>query len=80
MNSIGLHTRKPLDRAALNAALRVLLSAVVVNFLTGYLVFRWKFGDETDLHWAWPEDEAAANAAASALRDLSATTPRVPSP
>jgi DNA invertase Pin-like site-specific DNA recombinase len=76
---LAAHT-KPLDRAAVNAALRVLVSAVVVNFLTGYLVFRWKFGDETDLHWAWPEDEGAANAAASALRDLSATTPRVPSP
>ena len=42
----------PLDRAALNTALRVLLSAVVVNFLTGYLVFRWNFGDETQYSYS----------------------------
>jgi hypothetical protein len=53
------HTQ-PLDRAALNAALRVLLSAVVVNFRTGDLEFRWKFGDETHMFWAWPEDDGTA--------------------
>ena len=54
----------PLDRAALNAALRVLMSAVVVNFLAGYLVFQWQFGEETQLFWAWPKDEEVAVAAA----------------
>ncbi len=51
---------RPLDRAALNTALRVLLSGVVVNYLSGHLVFQWTHGDETQLFWAWPEDEAGA--------------------
>lgn len=51
---------QPLDRAALNAALRVLLSGVVVDYPSGHLVFRWHHGDETQLFWAWPEDEGGS--------------------
>ncbi|MBD8677554.1 recombinase family protein [Sphingomonas sp. CFBP 13720] len=41
------------DRAAINAALKVLLTGVVVDFGTGRLRFQWRQGGETALLYAW---------------------------
>jgi hypothetical protein len=46
----------PLERGPLNAALRSLMSGVVVNYRTGHLEFRWQHGGETHVLFAWPDD------------------------
>lgn len=47
-----------LDRAAINAALKVLFEAVTVDYLTGSLRFRWRQGGEASISYAWPTEEA----------------------
>jgi hypothetical protein len=46
----------PLERGPLNAALRSLMSGVVVNYRTGHLEYRWQHGGETQVLFAWPDD------------------------
>ena len=48
---------EPLDRAAINAAMRSLMKVVVVNYRSGRLVFDWQHGGESDLLYAWPEED-----------------------
>ena len=52
----------PLDRQILNAALRVVLSSVVVNYRTGDLGFTWKHGGWSRLTYAWPDEETTETA------------------
>lgn len=44
-----------LDRTAINTALKVLLTGVVVDFADGRLRFQWRHGGETSLMYAWVE-------------------------
>jgi len=37
-----------------NAALRSVMSSVVVDFQNGNLVFNWKHGGESEVNCAWP--------------------------
>ncbi len=54
--NLGVAMRaRPLSRERINAALRELLDAVVVNYDTGYLELRWKAGGESSVFWKWPE-------------------------
>ncbi|WP_334151553.1 recombinase family protein [Hyphomicrobium sp.] len=48
------------DKAAINAALRQLLRAVVVDRKDGKLRFHWAHGGETELTFAWPLEDAEA--------------------
>lgn len=43
------------DRAAINAALKVLFSAVVVDYRTGHLRFQWRQGGEASILYSWVE-------------------------
>lgn len=55
----------PPDRAAINVALRALLSSVVVDYRTGYLRLAWQHGGETAAGmFCWPDGEAAEAGAA----------------
>jgi hypothetical protein len=45
------------ERAAINAAMRSLMKVVVVNYRAGRLVFDWQHGVESDLLYAWPEED-----------------------
>lgn len=47
-------TVDPLDRPLANAALRSVLSSVVVDFPNGNLVFNWKHGGTSSITYAWP--------------------------
>ena len=49
----------PVDRAALNAALRSLMKVVVVDYRSGRLEFDWQHGGESDVMYGWPEEEEA---------------------
>ena len=42
-----------INRSAINAALKVLLTGVVVDFQTGLLRFQWRQGGETSLRYEW---------------------------
>ena len=42
-----------LSRTAINAALKVLFTAVVVDYRTGHLRFQWRQGGEASLLYAW---------------------------
>jgi DNA invertase Pin-like site-specific DNA recombinase len=44
-----------LDRTAINAALKLLFAAVVVDYETGTLRFRWRQGGEASIRYAWPK-------------------------
>jgi DNA invertase Pin-like site-specific DNA recombinase len=46
------------DREAVNMALRRLVEDVTVDFRSGQLVFTWKFGGESLIRFAEPEDPA----------------------
>ncbi|AJW99907.1 recombinase family protein [Burkholderia gladioli] len=46
----------PLDRAKANAALRVLLSSVTVDYDSGKLLFQWKHGGETEVIYSMPRE------------------------
>lgn len=48
---------KPVDRAAINAAMRSLMKVAVVNYRAGRLVFDWQHGGESELMYGWPEEE-----------------------
>lgn len=48
-------TEDPLDRPLANAALRSVLSSVVVDYPNGHLIFNWKHGGESSLMYAWPK-------------------------
>lgn len=48
------------DKAAINAVLRQLLRAVVVDRRDGKLRFQWAHGGETELTFAWPLEDAEA--------------------
>jgi hypothetical protein len=48
----------PLDRQAVNAALRVLLTGVVVNYRAGDLEFHWKHGGWSRIPYAWGDEDA----------------------
>jgi DNA invertase Pin-like site-specific DNA recombinase len=45
----------PVDRAQANAALRSILSSVVVDYRSGELLFKWKHGGVSGLRYAWPQ-------------------------
>lgn len=45
------------DKAAINAVLRQLLRAVVVDRRNGKLRFQWTHGGETELTFAWPLED-----------------------
>ncbi len=60
---------EPVDRGAINAAMRSLMKVVVVNYRAGRLLFDWQHGGESDLMYAWPEeDELVPPAGAPARR------------
>ena len=61
----ALVTAQPLDREAFNAALRGLFKSCTIDYKAGELRFEWIGGGETDVMFAWPEDESAIDAAAS---------------
>lgn len=42
-----------INRSAINVALKVLLTGVVVDFRTGLLRFQWRQGGETSLRYEW---------------------------
>ncbi|WP_175657649.1 recombinase family protein [Burkholderia vietnamiensis] len=46
----------PMDRAKANAALRLLLSSVTVDYEHGKLMLEWKHGGETGVVYAMPRD------------------------
>jgi DNA invertase Pin-like site-specific DNA recombinase len=48
------------DRAEINAVLRQLLKAVVVDRKNGRLRFDWQHGGESELMFAWPQEDAVA--------------------
>lgn len=48
---------RPPEIARVNAALKVLFSGVTINHHTGYLTFHWKQGGETDLIYAWIDQD-----------------------
>lgn len=50
-------TAVPLDRGRANAALRTLVTAIVVDYFSGELTFRWKHGGESSLRFAWPRED-----------------------
>lgn len=57
---LGVSMRaRPVDRKRINAALRAILSAVKINYLSGHLEFRWKAGGESSLLFMWPKDAQA---------------------
>lgn len=45
------------EPARINAALKVLFSGVTINHHTGYLTFHWKQGGETNLIYAWIDQD-----------------------
>jgi DNA invertase Pin-like site-specific DNA recombinase len=58
LDALGTAARaKPLDRGDLNTALRALMTAVVVNFRSGYLVFQFQHGGEVEVLFGWPEED-----------------------
>jgi len=48
------------ERAEINAVLRQLLKAVVVDRKNGRLRFEWQHGGESELNFAWPMEDAEA--------------------
>ena len=48
-------TTDPLDRPLANAALRSVISSVMVDFHNGNLIFNWKHGGESSVNYAWPK-------------------------
>jgi DNA invertase Pin-like site-specific DNA recombinase len=48
---------EPLDRSAANAILRQLFASITVDYRAGLLRFAWKHGGESEIAFAWPEDE-----------------------
>jgi hypothetical protein len=44
------------DRTAINTALKVVFSAVTVDYRSGHLRFHWRQGGETEIVYAWPEE------------------------
>lgn len=56
---------EPMDRAKANVALRSVVSAVVVDYPQGELVFRWKHGGESRVLYAFPEPAGASTKAAA---------------
>ncbi|MCO1460191.1 recombinase family protein [Burkholderia multivorans] len=53
----------PLDRAKANAALRLLLSSVTVDYERGKLVLGWKHGGESEVVYAMPREGQSQAAA-----------------
>ncbi|MDO3576656.1 recombinase family protein [Ralstonia pseudosolanacearum] len=53
----------PLDRAKANAALRLLLSSVTVDYEHGKLVLEWKHGGVSEIVYAMPREERPQAAA-----------------
>jgi DNA invertase Pin-like site-specific DNA recombinase len=49
-----IFSEEPLDRPRANAALRSVLSSVVVDYVSGQLCFHWKHGGESSVTYAWP--------------------------
>jgi DNA invertase Pin-like site-specific DNA recombinase len=48
--------REPMDKAAVNALLRVLFSSMAVDYDRGLLEFHWRHGGESSIFYAFPED------------------------
>ncbi|MFZ5685524.1 MAG: recombinase family protein [Pseudomonadota bacterium] len=53
-------TEEPLDKAAVNAALRAICDRVTVNWGTGFLQFQWRHGGRSEVIFAWPDEARAA--------------------
>ena len=48
---------EPLDREAFNAALRALFKGVVIDYRSGDLRFQWHAGGESEVMYAWPDED-----------------------
>jgi DNA invertase Pin-like site-specific DNA recombinase len=48
---------EPFDAAAANAAMRAVLTAVVVDYRSGHLRFLWSHGGESETVYAWPSED-----------------------
>jgi hypothetical protein len=58
LDTLEAALREPaIDRTKVNVLLRQLLTAAVVDYRTGQLVLHWKHGGESDVMFAWPEEE-----------------------
>ena len=70
VNELGVACRaKPLNRNRINAALRGLISKIVIDYRTGYLVLTWKTtGTTTELLYAMQGHATAGRAAVPAHR------------
>ncbi|HEX5439170.1 MAG TPA: magnesium chelatase domain-containing protein [Gemmatimonadaceae bacterium] len=64
-----------LDRTAVNALLRQVFSGITVDAQRGTLMFAWKHGGESEIPFAWPEDEPGATARDDEARRLSRNAP-----
>jgi len=53
----------PVDRAAINAAMRSLMRVVVFDYQAGTLVFNWQHDGDTDLMYGWSDEEDKPSAA-----------------
>ena len=53
----GAFATEPFDRSAANAILRQLFASITVDYGAGLLRFAWKHGGESEIAFAWPEDE-----------------------
>jgi DNA invertase Pin-like site-specific DNA recombinase len=53
--SVAMRAR-PLDRKRINAGLRELLDAAVIDYTTGHLEFRWRAGGESSVMFQWPKE------------------------
>jgi DNA invertase Pin-like site-specific DNA recombinase len=47
------------DRAMVNALLRQVFSAAIIDYRSGQLVLAWRHGGESSVIFAWPEEEVA---------------------
>ena len=56
---VGAASAEPVDRSATNAALRVLMAGIVIDYLTGQLVFQWKHGAESIVMFTWSAEALA---------------------
>jgi DNA invertase Pin-like site-specific DNA recombinase len=59
LNALEAALREPaIHRTKVNVLLRQLFTAAVVDYRRGQLVLHWKHGGESDVMFAWPEEES----------------------
>jgi len=55
-DALGVAMRaRPVSRERINVAMRALFEAVVIDYRTGHLRFRWRHDGETSVLYAWPK-------------------------